>query len=99
MTPDDTLSAFFAEAAPPVRDLGFQAVVAERIARRRAIATVGAMVPWTIAAVALCWALAPMLGPVVDALGQALIPAAGILGLTLLAVMTALWTGQRLRTI
>ncbi len=99
MTPDDTLSAFFAEAAPPVRDLGFQAVVAERIARRRAIATVGAMVPWTIAAVALCWALAPMLEPVVDALGQALIPAAGILGLTLLAVMTALWTGQRLRTI
>ena len=55
MTPEDKLAAFFAEATPPARDLAFQAMVAERVARRRALATVFALVPWTIAAIVLCW--------------------------------------------
>ncbi len=97
MTPDETLNAFFAEATPPTRDLGFQAVVAERIARRRAIATVAALIPWTIAAIALCWVVGPFLEPVMEGLGQTLAPAAVILGLTLLGVMAALWTGRRLQ--
>lgn len=97
MTPDDTLSAFFAEAAPPARDLGFQAMVAERIARRRAIATVVALVPWTIAGIALCWALGPLLAPFVLDLSQTLAPAAAILALTGLGLAASLAAGCRLQ--
>ncbi len=87
MTPEDKLAAFFAEATPPVRDLAFQAVVAERVARRRAFATVGALIPWTIAAIVLCWAIGPMMGPVLEGLGRTLAPAAAILMLTELGVV------------
>ncbi len=97
MTPDETLNAFFSEATPPARDLAFQAVVAERVARRRAVATVAALVPWTIAAMVLCWALGPLLEPVVEGLAPILVPAAAILGLTGLGVTAALWIGRRLR--
>ena len=100
MTPDDTrdqtLAAFFAESAAPARDLGFQAVVAERVARRRAIATVVALIPWTIAASALCWALGPLLAPVVLAFSQTLAPAVAILALTALGVWGSLAAGRRL---
>ena len=100
MTPEDTLdqtlTAFFAETAPPARDLGFQAVVAERVARRRAIATVVALIPWTIAAIALCWALGPLLAPFVLELSQTLAPAAAILALTALGVLVSLTVGRRL---
>jgi len=89
MTPEDTLTAFFAEATPPARDLGFQAVVAERIARRRALATIGALVPWTIAAMVLCWAIVPLLEPVLTGLADTLIPAAAILVLTALGLAAA----------
>ena len=97
MTPENTLAAFFAEATPPVRDLAFQAGVAERVARRRAIATVGAMVPWTIAAIVLCWAIGPMMGPVIEGLGQTLAPAAAILGLTGLGVAILMASVRRLK--
>ena len=100
MTPDDTLdqtlAAFFAEATPPARDLGFQAEVAQRIARRRAIATVLAMIPWTIAAIALCWALGPLLAPFVIEFSQMLAPAVGILALTALGVALSLMAGRGL---
>ena len=100
MTPEDTLdqtlAAFFAETAPPARDLGFQAVVAERVARRRAIATVVALIPWTIAAIALCWALGPLLAPFVLEFSQTLAPAAAILALTALGVLVSLTVGRRL---
>jgi hypothetical protein len=99
MTPEDTLSTFFAEAAPPSRDLGFEAVVAERIARRRAIATVGALIPWTIAAITLCWALGPLLAPFVLEFSRTLAPAVAILALTALGVALSLAAGQRLRPI
>jgi len=97
MTPEDTLSAFFAETAPSTRDLGFQAVVAERIARRRAIATVVALVPWTIAAITLCWAVGPLVAPFVLAFSQALAPAVAILALTALGVAVSLTAGRRLQ--
>lgn len=87
MTPEDTLAAFFAEATPPARDLAFQAVVAERVARRRAFAAVGALIPWTIAAIVLCWAIGPMMGPVLDGLGHTLVPAAAILMVTGLGIV------------
>ena len=99
MTPEDKIAAFFAEATPPVRDLAFQAVVAERVARRRAFATVGALIPWTIAAIALCWAIGPMMGPVIEGLGQTLAPAAVILMLTGLGVVALTASARRLRPI
>ncbi len=99
MTPEDKIAAFFAEATPPVRDLAFQAVVAERVARRRAFATVGALIPWTIAAIVLCWAIGPMMGPVIEGLGQTLAPAAAILMLTGLSVVTLMASARRLRPI
>lgn len=97
MTPEDKLAAFFAEAKPPARDLAFQAVVAERVARRRAIATVGALIPWTVAAIVLCWAVGPMIGPVIDELGQTLAPAAAILMLTGLGLVVLRESARRLK--
>ena len=97
MTPDDTLAAFFAESTPPARDLTFQAVVAERVARRRAFATVGALTPWTIAAIVLCWAIGPMMGPVIEGLGRTLAPAAAILMLTGLGVAGLMASVRRLK--
>lgn len=97
MTPEDKLAAFLAEATPPGRDLAFQAVVAERVARRRAFATVGALIPWTIAAIVLCWAIGPMMGPVLDGLGRTLAPAAAILMLTGLGVVGLMASARRLK--
>ena len=99
MTPDEKLAAFFAEATPSARDLAFQAVVAERVARRRAFATVGALIPWTIAAIVLCWAVGPMMGPVIEGLGQTLAPAAAILMLTGLGVVVLTASARRLKPV
>ena len=99
MTPDDTLSAFFSEQAPPARDLAFQAVVAERIARRRAWATVLALVPWTVAAMAMLWAVGPVVLPLVEGLGEAVAPTAAILAFTGLAVGAMMTTGRRLERV
>jgi hypothetical protein len=95
-TKDRTLAAFFAEQAPPVRDLMFEARVAGRVARYRAVATVLALVPWTVAAVALLWALVPMMAPVIEGLGPTMVPAFAILALTALAVITGQAAGNRL---
>lgn len=103
MTPDPiadhTLTAFFAQQSPPPRDLAFEARVAAGIARRRVVATIVALMPWTIAASVLLWALAPLLGPVVDGLSQTLAPAAAILTLTALAVAVSVTAGRRLSPI
>jgi hypothetical protein len=95
-TQDRTLAAFFAEQAPPTRDLMFEARVAGRVARRRAVATVLALVPWTVAATVLLWALAPLMEPVVEGLGPTLVPAVAMLALTALCVVGALAAGRRL---
>ena len=99
MTPEETLNAFFAETTPPARDLGFQAAVAERVARRRALTTVGALIPWTIAAMVLCWAMGPMMAPLIEGLGQTLAPAAAIMMLTGLGVTGLIATTRRLRPV
>jgi hypothetical protein len=93
---DRTLAAFFAEASPPARDLAFEARVAAKIARRRTVATVAALVPWTVAASVLLWAIGPLLGPLVDGLSETLAPAATILALTALTVVMGVAAGRRL---
>ena len=92
MTPDDILSAYLKTDAAPARDLVFEATVAERIARRRAIASVAALVPWCAAAAAGLWGLQPVLqtlGGVEADLGMVagVLAAAGLSALGLVAVV------------
>lgn len=94
MTPEEKLSALFAAEAPPARDYAFQARVAQAIALRRACLTVGALVPWAISAVAVLWALIPVVGPMSESLGAALKPAAGMLAGAALTAVAALWLSR-----
>lgn len=94
MTPEQKLSALFAAEAPPARDYAFQAQLAEAIALRRAWMTVAALVPWVIAAIAILWALIPVVGPMKDSL-SALMPAATMLAGAAVTAVTALWLSRR----
>lgn len=94
MTPEQKLSALFAAEAPPTRDYVFQARLAEAIALRRAWMTVAALVPWTVAAAVLLWALIPVVGPMADSLGSALQPAAAILAGAAVTLVVALWLSR-----
>jgi hypothetical protein len=92
MTPDDILNAYLEAAAAPARDLAFEATVAERVARRRAIASVAALAPWCAAAAAGLWGLQPAiqtLGAVEADLGMVagVLAAAGLSALGLVAVV------------
>jgi hypothetical protein len=95
MTPDAKLKALFAADRPPARDYLFEAEVAERVARRRAWATVGALTPWAVAATAALWGLSPAVGPFVASLGPALEAAGVVLAGTAVAAGTALWLSWR----
>ncbi|MFY8163887.1 MAG: hypothetical protein ACOVKC_06585 [Brevundimonas sp.] len=96
MTPEQKLSALFAAEAPPARDYGFQARMAQAIALRRAWMTVAALVPWVVAAVAILWALVPVVGPLSDSLGPALQPAVAMLAGAAVTAGVALWMSRRL---
>ena len=95
MTPEQKLSALLAAEAPPARDYAFQARMAQAIALRRAWITVAALVPWAVAAVALLWALVPVVGPMGDSLGPALQPAATMLAGAAITAVAALWLSRR----
>jgi len=95
MTPDRKLAALFAAEAPPARDLAFQAAVARRIAARRAWMTVGALVPWVIAATALLWGLSPVVAQLADSMAVALEPVAMVLVTALVAGLAARWLSRR----
>ncbi len=60
MTPEQKMAALFAAEAPPARDFAFEARMAQRIAARRFLARILAMVPLTIAAAAILWGLQPL---------------------------------------
>ncbi|MDP3370797.1 MAG: hypothetical protein Q8M32_13245, partial [Brevundimonas sp.] len=79
----------------PARDYAFQARVAQAIALRRAWMTVAALVPWAVAAVAVLWALVPVIGPMGDSLGAALQPAAAMLAGAAATAICALWLSWR----
>jgi hypothetical protein len=95
MTPEQKLAALFAAEAPPARDHAFQARMAQAIALRRAWMTVAALVPWAVAAVAVLWALIPVVGPMSDSLGTALQPAAAMLAGAAVTAVAALWLSRR----
>lgn len=96
MTPEQKLSALFAADAPPARDYAFQARLAQAIALRRAWMTMAALAPWAVAAVAVLWALIPVVGPMADSLGPALRPAATMLAGAAVTAVAALWLARRL---
>lgn len=95
MTPERKLAALFAAEAPPARDYLFEARMAQAIALRRAWMTVAALVPWAVAAVAVLWALIPVVGPMRDSLGEALRPAAAMLAGAAFTAVGALWLSRR----
>lgn len=94
MTPEQKLQALFAAEAPPARDYAFQARVAQRIALRRAWMTVVALIPWGIAAVAILWALVPVVGPLGEDIA-AVTPAAGMLAGVAVSAVAALALARR----
>ncbi|RZJ40356.1 MAG: hypothetical protein EON87_18280 [Brevundimonas sp.] len=92
MTPEDILSAYLKAGTAPARDLVFEATVAERVARRRAIASVAALAPWCAAAAAGLWGLrpvVPMLGAIDGNLSvvASVLAAAGLSALGLIMVV------------
>jgi hypothetical protein len=70
--------------------------MAQAIALRRAWMTVAALVPWVVAAVAILWALVPVVGPLSDSLGPALQPAVAMLAGAAVTAGVALWMSRRL---
>lgn len=101
MTPDDDrraderLKALFAADRPPTPDYLFQAAVAERIARRRAVLTVAALTPWMGLAGLCLWALAPLLPQLAADLAPAASLAGVVLALVLAAAAGARWLERR----
>lgn len=96
MTPEQKMKALFAADAAPARDFGFQAEIVARIARRRAWATVLALVPWLIAATAGLWGLQPVIGAVAEQAGPVLMSVAMTLTLVVASLAAALWLTRRL---
>lgn len=94
MTPEQKLQALFAAEAPPARDYAFQVRVAQRIALRRAWMTVAALVPWGVAAVAILWALIPVVGPLGEDVAS-LLPAAAMLAGVAVSAALALAMARR----
>lgn len=95
MTPEQKLATVFAQDAAPARDLVFMTVVAQRIARRRAILSVLAGLPWAVVAAVILWALRPVLETLGAGFGG-LEPAMGALGLGAVALGAAFWAVRRL---
>jgi len=97
MTPEQKLAALFAAGTPPARDPGFQAAVARRIAARRAWMTVGALVPWAVAATALLWASGPVMAPLAEGLAAVIQPTAAVLATGAATLLAARWLSRRFR--
>ena len=95
MTPERKLAALFAAEAPPARDYAFQARVAQRIAARRAWMTVGALVPWAVAASAVLWGLSPVVAPFTDSIEAAIQPTAMVLAVGAGTLLAARWLSRR----
>lgn len=92
MTPEQKLAAIFAQQAAPARDLVFMAVVAQKIARRRAVLSVLAGLPWALVAAVVLWALQPVLQRVWTGGGEL----APVLGLSAVALAAAFGAVRRL---
>ncbi len=91
MTPEQKLAALFAAETPPRRDYAFEALVAERVARRRAWLAVVAMMPWLMVSGIVLWALSPLLETLAQDLALVITPVAFVAVLGTVATVTGLW--------
>lgn len=98
MTPERKLAALFAAETPRTPDYAFQVEVARRIAVRRAWMTVGALLPWAVAATALLWALSPVIAPFMESLTAAIAPSAAVLVGAAAVGVGGLWLSRRFRS-
>ena len=64
MDADERLRRLLNEAAPPARDFAFQAAVMQRVARRRFLFSLLALLPWAIVSAVLLWIVGARLGDV-----------------------------------
>jgi hypothetical protein len=96
MTPEQKLDLLLGRAAPPARDFGFQAEIAQRIALRRAWWRAAAMLPWLMISCVVMWALAPFLSEQWPKFVSALALQVGALAGSALLALSALWLTQRL---
>lgn len=87
MTPDEKLTALWAEAAPSAHDAAFTIAVMERLEQRRMLRQALDLAPLAIVGTVLAWALAPALEQVVLNLDSAaqLAAAGTIVGAAILA--------------
>lgn len=93
MTPDARLQALFAAETPPPRDLGFEAEVARRVAARRAVLRVAALLPLAVAFAVLLWAVRPYMTGL--ALPAAAVPAMTAGGLAVVGALMLVWMSGR----
>ena len=95
MTSDQKLVALLGADRPPARDYAFEVEVARRVAKRRAWLTALALVPWSVIAALMLWALHAALAPVAGGLADAAVPLAMMLTLSGSGVAAALWLSRR----
>ena len=95
MTSDQKLVALLGADRPPARDFAFEVEVARRVAKRRAWLTALALVPWSVIAALMLWALHAALAPVAGGLADAAVPLAMMLTLSCSGVAAALWLSRR----
>lgn len=93
MTPEARLQALFAAETPPPRDLGFEAEVARRVAARRAVVRVAALLPLAVAVAVLLWAVRPYIAGLT--LPAAAIPAATAGSLAVVGALALVWMSGR----
>ncbi|WP_296815640.1 hypothetical protein [Brevundimonas sp.] len=88
MDADERLKRLLADSSVPARDFGFQAAVMERVARRRLLFSLLALLPWAVLSAVLLWLAAPHLGE----------PAAAPSSVTGVAasVLVLVWAARRL---
>lgn len=93
MTPEARLQALFADETPPPRDLAFEAEVARRVAARRAVLRVAALLPLAVAFGVLLWAVRPYLAGLT--FPAAAVPAMTAGGLAMVGALMLVWMSGR----
>lgn len=93
MTPEARLQALFAAETPPPRDLAFEAEIARRVAARRAVLRVAALLPLAVALAVLLWAIRPFMAGLT--VPGAAVPAMTAGGLAVVGALLLVWMSGR----
>lgn len=93
MTPEARLQALFAAETPPPRDLAFEAEIARRVAARRAVLRVAALLPLAVALAVLLWAIRPFMAGLT--VPGAAVPATTAGGMAVVGALLLVWMSGR----